>query len=463
MGKASALKLALAFAISGLYIFFFGIMGTIESIETNMGAEATSVSTTTEFKAPAVTSIVEEDGNIIYTYATEINVANGKKPSLGDYTRTEEILIIETPASTTTEKTTVPDFVMSEEDFDYSTPTKATTVLTGVSSDETTPPTTTPSNDTTTKPPESPSTTTTTPQTTTTTTTTTPATTPPTSASTSKSTSNTQTVIPDNNEQFTVNAGGTIISDTAQNIVAMAVMAEIGDGFDEDAIKAQAIATYTYIKYYNDNNKYAYIAKKTPSDKLLKIVGEVIGTGIYYNGDIIQAVYSASSAGYTASSKQVWGVDYPYLQSRETAFDKEYDINYGRKPTFTSSEMADYVYRNTGISLTGDPSKWFTIESYVDNVYVGKMTIGGKSTYNNGKKDVTITGRVFRETIMEYDIRSHCFNISYDSTTDLFTITTYGYGHGVGLSQHGANILGTYYGYTYEQILDFYYPGTYLA
>ena len=60
---------------------------------------------------------------------------------------------------------------------------------------------------------------------------------------------------------------------------------------------------------------------------------------------------------------------------------------------------------------------------------------------------------------MNYDIRSYCFDISYDRDSDTFTITTYGYGHCVGMSQHGANILASKYGYTYDQILKFYYPG----
>lgn len=68
-----------------------------------------------------------------------------------------------------------------------------------------------------------------------------------------------------------------------------------------------------------------------------------------------------------------------------------------------------------------------------------------------------------REVIMEFDLRSASFDISYDPASATFTFTTYGYGHGCGMSQHGANILATYYGYTYDQILGFYYPGTTVA
>ena len=69
----------------------------------------------------------------------------------------------------------------------------------------------------------------------------------------------------------------------------------------------------------------------------------VLGKAIYYNGALIQAVYSASSAGYTASSKNVWGTDYPYLQSRFCDLDKQYDPNYGRKVEYTSAEIKSKV------------------------------------------------------------------------------------------------------------------------
>lgn len=485
--KGSAARIAAALAIISLYVFLFGIMGTIDSIDISISAEDTAQTEQTEeaITVPAVTSAVDENGRAIYTYATRINVVNGKKPSLADYTMTEEQLII-SDTTTSTAATSPDDFVMDPEDFDYTTPKKTSAPQTAApetaaTTVNTTPVTTeTESSTTTTLPPETeeedgegepyevdiediedeetteeelddPDITEEEAEETT-----------ASEAPATEETTKKETEITDNGETLTVNAGGTIVTDSAINIVAQAVMGEIGGGFNEEAIKAQAVAAYTYIKYYNDNNQNAYIVRKTPSDKVLKCVSEVLGKAIYYDGKLIQSVYCASTAGYTASSKSVWGVDYPYLQSRETDFDRLYDINYGRKPTFSSAEIKDYVERNTGIVLTGDPSQWFTIESYVDSVYVGKMTIGGYSSFNNGSRDVNITGRVFRETIMEYDIRSASFDIAYDPDSDMFTITTYGYGHGVGLSQHGANILATQYGYTWEQILDFYFPGTYV-
>lgn len=192
-----------------------------------------------------------------------------------------------------------------------------------------------------------------------------------------------------------------------------------------------------------------------------ELTGEVLGKAIYYNGALIQAVYSASSAGYTASSKNVWGTDYPYLQSRFCDLDKQYDPNYGRKVEYTSAEIKSKVLEKTGIDLTGDPSGWLSVETNVDGFYVGQMNVGGYHSYTDSSGDsVKITGRVFRERIMSFELRSSAFDVEYDANSDKFIFTTYGYGHGVGMSQNGANALATYLGYDYKEILTYYYQGT---
>ena len=197
------------------------------------------------------------------------------------------------------------------------------------------------------------------------------------------------------------------------------------------------------------------------SDSVRVLTASVIGEAVHYNGNLIQAVYSASSAGYTASSAYVWGNDYPYLQSVYCELDAQYDPNYGRTAEFSSEDIKQRVYEKTGIELSGDPSSWITIDSYAEGKYVGQVNIGGYHSYIDSDGDsVKITGRVFRERIMSFDLRSSAFDVSYDAASDTFTFTTYGYGHGVGMSQNGANIIATYWGWDYKQILEFYYTGT---
>ena len=120
----------------------------------------------------------------------------------------------------------------------------------------------------------------------------------------------------------------------------------------------------------------------------------------------------------------------------------------------------DYLEK-TGIDLTGDPSGWLSVETNVDGFYVGQMNVGGYHSYTDSSGDsVKITGRVFREKIMSFELRSSAFDVEYDANSDKFIFTTYGYGHGVGMSQNGANALATYLGYDYKEILTYYYQGT---
>jgi stage II sporulation protein D len=243
------------------------------------------------------------------------------------------------------------------------------------------------------------------------------------------------------------------------------VQGEIGSRFHAEAVKAQAVAVYTFIRYQNANGVVPNLpVAATAVDRIQSLTREVLGELIYHNGQIINSVFSASSAGWTSSARNVWGSDVVYLQSIRTDFDREHDPNMGRTANYTSREIRDAVARQTGIQLTGNPANWIRIINHVDTVYVGEMSVGGQTTFMNNNREVTITGRVFRERIMGFGIdgrlfRSASFTVEYDSASDSFTFTFNGYGHGVGMSQNGANILATHRGYNYKQILQHYYIG----
>ena len=252
------------------------------------------------------------------------------------------------------------------------------------------------------------------------------------------------------------------VSGKAVDIVTQIVENEIGSTFAPEAIKAHAVTTYTYVKYHNlHGNAPSVILKDSTNSSVRTLVESVIGEAIYYNDELIQAVYYASSAGSTLASKDVWGGDLPYLQRTYCELDEKYDPNYGKTKTFSASEMKQRMRDYANISLSGDPDDWFEIESRLCGKYVDEMTIGGQDYFIDKDGDrLKITGRRFREIIMDYDIRSSAFDIEYDSSSDQFTITTYGYGHGVGLSQNGANNLAKYWGWDYKKILTFYFQNT---
>jgi len=259
---------------------------------------------------------------------------------------------------------------------------------------------------------------------------------------------------------------GNEIEGDAFDIVARTVQGEIGSRFHAEAVKAQAVAVYTFIRYQNANGVVPNLpVAATATDRIRDLTREVFGELIYHNGRIINSVFSASSAGFTSSARNVWGSDVVYLQSIRTDFDIEHnDPNIDRTVTYTAAEIRDAVSRQTGIQLTGNPANWFRIINHVDTVYVGQMTVGGQTTFMNNNREIAITGRVFRERIMGFGIdgrlfRSASFTFEYDAPSDSFTFTFRGYGHGVGMSQNGANILATHRGLNYRQILQHYYIG----
>ena len=149
--------------------------------------------------------------------------------------------------------------------------------------------------------------------------------------------------------------------------------------------------------------------------------------------------------------------------------DSEYDElspYYEGSYTISKDDFADAVEETYGIDLTHSglaPEDWIVID--YDNMasgdYVGRVEIGGKDTSQGGdvSRGVAITGRNVRESLLDFKLRSTCFEVEYNSRKEQFEFTTRGYGHGVGMSQWGANYLAEHDGYTYKEILKHYYTG----
>jgi len=285
-----------------------------------------------------------------------------------------------------------------------------------------------------------------------------------TTSTTTTTTNNETSVNPGLNDRVTVTTPNGDVTDTVLNIISRIVQLEISSSFHVEAIKAQAIAAYTYVMLPASRGGTARVElAPTPHQRVIDNVKEVLGLALYFNGDYIQAVYGASSAGYTKSAVNAWGADFPYLRTQRTEFDEKFDPNFGLSNQIAANDIKIAILEKTGIELTGNPANWLRINSRVDTVYVGSMTIGGRNSYTSNGREIAFTGKVFRDIMGTRVIRSPAFEDPvYNPTTDRFTFVTYGYGHGVGLSQNGANILAREYGYDYKQILEFYYPGTIL-
>ena len=253
-----------------------------------------------------------------------------------------------------------------------------------------------------------------------------------------------------NGQTLTVSTGSGVVTASAHDIICQVVEAEMGNGFPTEALKAQAVAAYTYILYESRNGGAPYVPTRTPSTAVKNAVAEVLGQTIYYNGQIAYTPYFAMSAGQTQSSAEVWGGSIPYLVSVDSSVDME-AASYMVSKTYTESEIVALCQDKMGFTPQGDPSTWFNVISYTSGGYNDKMSVGGYTTTASGR---TITGRYLREGVLS--LRSSAFDVAYAG--GVFTFTTKGYGHGVGLSQWGAYGYARQ-GYDYRWILQHYYPG----
>ena len=249
-------------------------------------------------------------------------------------------------------------------------------------------------------------------------------------------------------ETFTAKFNGSTQTVNAYDLICQIVNTEISTSFSDEAIKAQAVAAYSYVKYHNVNGLTpSVLVKGNVPQRIKDLVSEVWGVCCYYNGNVAQTVYMASSSGYTTDAKNVWGSSVPYLKSVYCPFDVGSDPNYGYQMKVSEENMRTLTEEKLGITLSDNPYNWFTVTELVDGNYVAMVNVDGQKM---------ITGRSMRESILNYKLKSTAFEVSYSD--GYFTFTTYGYGHGVGMSQNGANILAKQ-GYSYEQILKHYFTG----
>lgn len=249
-------------------------------------------------------------------------------------------------------------------------------------------------------------------------------------------------------ETFTAKINGSTQTVNAYDLICRIVNNEMSPSFSDEAIKAQAVAAYSYMKYHNVNGLTpTVLVKKNPSDRIKNLVSEVWGVCCYYNGSVAQTVYMASSSGYTADAKNVWGGSVPYLKSVQCPFDIGNDPNYGSTMRVSESSMRSMLENSLGITLSNNPYGWLNVLSYIDGNYVYEISVDGQKV---------ISGRKLRENVMGHKLKSAAFDVSYSDGEFIFT--TYGYGHGVGMSQNGANILAKQ-GWSYYDILTFYFTG----
>lgn len=243
--------------------------------------------------------------------------------------------------------------------------------------------------------------------------------------------------------------------------------AEMPASFDAEALKAQAVAarTYTINKIKNNINApehiggdictdfahcQAYISEKDArknwgknadeyykkcKDAVFKTSGEVM----IYDDEPVKAVFHSSSSGMTENAKDVWGGDVPYLVSVESPGEELCPSH--------KSEVVKSI------------KEFKTILSKEQKLDYKKKIFGNIERSNAGAvKSIEIFGEKFKGTKIRslFGLRSACFNVIQSGDNVIFKVT--GNGHGVGMSQYGANYMASE-GSKYEEILKTYYKG----
>ena len=231
---------------------------------------------------------------------------------------------------------------------------------------------------------------------------------------------------------------------------------EIGSSAEPEALKAQAVAAHTYIQYYNDRGnapavslKAVYPANQAKMDAAIQAVADKI---ITVNGKAVYTPYCAASAGKTNSSVDVWGGPLSHLVSVESKYDNQDAKNWGTKKTIPVSEVKSLLETKGGITVSGKPEEWFKVINYTVGGYNKNMSVCGQTQCTINGKAQTITGRVLRENILS--LKSAKFEVKVEG--DQFIFTTYGYGHGVGMPQIGANLYAKNEKWSYQKILTHY-------
>ncbi len=256
-------------------------------------------------------------------------------------------------------------------------------------------------------------------------------------------------------------ASGNIETMPFEEYIVGVLAGEMPIYFEKEAFKAQAVAARSYalkrIGYNQDNDydvvdsvlnqvylDYDYLKDAWGEDyiknvnKIKEAVNETSEEYLDYNGEVIDAMFFSTSNGYTESAALVFNVDLPYLQSVKSAWDEKTSSAFRSVKTMPASEF----YTKLGLSYSDNLNVEVLQRSESNRIISLKI---------NGKE---FLGRTLYDTL---GLKSTDFSLTKEE--DKIIIKTVGYGHGVGMSQYGAEGMAEE-GYNYQDILKYYYAGT---
>ena len=266
---------------------------------------------------------------------------------------------------------------------------------------------------------------------------------------------------------------GTVEEMTMADYLWAVVAAEMPASFEPEALRAQAVCARTYGLWKMQAGSHeedgadicadssccqAYISPEDAAQRwganaagtyTVKIAGAVADTDgqvLTYGGAPIQAVFFSSASGATEDAEAVWGKALPYLVSVDSPEGDEVP-NYRSTVTLTADQVRKVVSEaGLGADLSGPASEWFSGLTRTASGRVASIDVGG----------VSLSGGAARNL---FALRSACFDVSEQDGVFTFSVT--GYGHGVGMSQYGANAMAKA-GSGWQDILAHYYTSAQL-
>lgn len=242
-----------------------------------------------------------------------------------------------------------------------------------------------------------------------------------------------------------------------EEYVAGVVAAEMPAAFPLEALKAQAVAARTYqIQQqkamgskeilYDVGQAYCTVMEQKAKwgenyavygKKIRQAVQETAGEIMVYDGEPILAAFHAQSGGKTEDAENVWSSALPYLKSVDSAEDQNAPNH--KISVLLSAQEVFYAL----LGKNTDPAADILVLSRTEAGTVTEVQVG----------EASLSGREVRERL---GLRSANFTVERQG--DSFCFTTYGYGHGAGMSQYGASFLAEK-GMDYREILKHYYTG----
>lgn len=264
----------------------------------------------------------------------------------------------------------------------------------------------------------------------------------------------------------------------ARDYVIGALASEMPATFHAEALAAQAVAAHTWALYCaawqaehpdpllkgadfdaDPSHDEGYITEARARErygesfdlywpKLRAAADYALDRALTYDGRPILAAYHSTSAGTTESADNVWTASIPYLTPVESEGDRlapDYEV----REAFSRDELRGLLRRRfpEAVLEDGEEETWLVPLERSRGGYVTAVSVGGQEAH----------GKEVRGAL---SLRSSCFTVEY--ADGAFTIETAGYGHGVGLSQYGADFMARQ-GSDCEAILSHYYPGAALS